>query len=34
MKKVQIAFVRGSEGYSLQIYGEYGGYRYAGPKHG
>ena len=32
MKKVQIAFVRGNEGYSLQIYGKTSGYRYAGPK--
>lgn len=32
MKKVQIAFVKGNEGYSLQIWGKDGGYRYAGPK--
>lgn len=33
MKKVQIAFVKGNEGYSLQIWDKDGsGYRYAGPK--
>ncbi|HAV90181.1 MAG TPA: hypothetical protein DCW44_02770 [Eubacterium sp.] len=33
MKKVQIAFVKGNEGYSLQIWNKNGGgYRYAGPK--
>ena len=32
MKKVEIAFVKGSEGYSLQIWGKSGGYRFAGPK--
>lgn len=33
MKKVRIAFVKGNEGYSLQIWDKDGsGYRYAGPK--
>lgn len=32
MKKVEIALVRGSDGFSLQIWGKGGGYRYAGPK--
>lgn len=32
MKKVTINIVKGSEGYSLQIIGKTGGYRYAGPK--
>ena len=32
MKKVEIAFVKGNEGYSLQIWGKSGGYRFAGPK--
>lgn len=32
MKKVEIAFVKGSEGYSLQIWGKSGGYSFAGPK--
>ena len=33
MEKVQIAFVKGNEGYSLQIWDKDGsGYRYAGPK--
>lgn len=33
MKKVRLAFVKGSEGYSLQITDNNGsGYRYAGPK--
>lgn len=33
MKKVQIALVNGSEGFSLQIWDKDGsGYRYAGPK--
>lgn len=32
MKKVIISFVKGSEGYSLQIYSKESGYRYAGPK--
>lgn len=32
-EKVQIAFVKGNEGYSLQICNKDGsGYRYAGPK--
>lgn len=33
MKRVNIAVVKGSEGYSLQVYDEKGnGYRYSGPK--
>ena len=33
MKKVQIAFLKGNEGYSLQIWDKDGsGYRFAGPK--
>ena len=32
MKEVEIAIVKGSEGYSLQIWGKGGGYRFAGPK--
>lgn len=33
MKRVNIAVVKGSEGYSLQVYDEKGnGYRYIGPK--
>lgn len=32
MRKVEIAVVRGREGYSLQIWGKSGGYRFAGPK--
>lgn len=33
MKKVLIGFVKGNEGYSLQIYNKEGnGLRYAGPK--
>ena len=32
MKKVEIALVNGSEGFSLQIWGKNGGCRFAGPK--
>lgn len=32
MKVIEIAFVKGNEGYSLQVWGKTGGYRYAGPK--
>lgn len=32
MKKVEIAIVKGSEGFSLQIYGKHGGLRFDGPK--
>lgn len=31
-KKVEIALVKGAEGYSLQVWGKNGGCRYAGPK--
>ena len=31
-KEVEIAIVKGREGYSLQIWGKSGGYRFAGPK--
>lgn len=31
-KIVEIAIVKGEEAYSLQIWGEHGGYRYIGPK--
>ena len=31
-KEVEIAIVKGNEGYSLQIWGKSGGYRFAGPK--
>lgn len=31
-KKVEIALVKGVDGYSLQVWGKNGGYRYAGPK--
>lgn len=32
MKKVKVNIVKGSEGFSLQIIGKNGGYRFQGPK--